>query len=1274
MTSDEADGFVKALEEQDEGLTNLLAIVGNSAPRLLQVLCHASSQASSLPTSLEKALDNLKTIDPPLDGNNNPLAWIEPPHEQAKRVADAVWRGWRSGVEIEEGLIERLVRAEARSVGHPSEDLQHIGRSAALRTHWLFAAAKARKVSQLSIGGFGSHDHVVGSCRLPLALMGEDGNGAACWLTLHLVNHRDAVATFAPVPACALLFRGGVLWDATLAQVHQLLHQLVDPGKVNSLQNLALAWEISPQQRQSICIIEGNSAGATFALGALWLLRVSLRPEWQSVLCRIEQNHLVAAACSAALVPSGRVSRIHGPALGEVGGLDQHQKLKALQPWSVWVESQGQGHPLVIRISPLQRVLPNTSAPISLSFVRHDNLRELVKAIADSADALDDGQEALHQLLIQGQPDQPLQRPTKFQDSRTWDSLLHAVRLSTNTLRTWSLRNWAEWEHTNGGRVQETFVPLNVKVEDAPPSTSLYKLIADNDPTGICNAYVLVGEHGAGKSTQLRHFLQSRARALLQVLAGVGPPRLPQQPGWTHQSSGPEVAVYVRLAGLENTIGVGTDDDAQRIGVGTDDVAQREIWTWIYNYLRMQRAPEALVNLVFFGTGDWQARGLRPRLLLDGLNEARSPIGTQPAARASLILKAAWRGLIGEISLIPPLSNAAAYGQFARNSTPNPLPMLVAARATDFKDNRNPILQTLHVDQWVESDYAEYAKRRLGVESAQRHLAGLVGPERFQMFETPLHFALQCDLWASNYDFPVDKPQTLFAAAIWQRLHRALHPPAGESISDCWLDDAPESTSTNDQIASEMKRPSLVLLGERDQKSIGRIKEILNRLDQIHNLPNEGVLFNTLIVLANLHWSIDGNAGQEGSTRTVNPQLWDDPTTGNPKIAADLPPLLRDKFAKASVQLGIATFEEDFRDSRKKWWKFRHECWGEYFAQLHPNHAAHQNKSVYKHNSKLSAISKQAADLREKLAKSTPPGQDLLDELELLEVERQKIKFQYMMDHGVITDYEIDIHQHNSKADIRSRHIGNNESHRNTLWVYFAGEPACGKSTALQLYFARLRMLNGKLNLAYVRENSTVHMLDTSDKLTSGRTSWAAVPDPRRTVGYGSIRLRAGDIPDVLQNVILLDSSGESWSYEYYSRMHEPLLSHDCAAAVFCVAFKPEGINQMHREMERLQQRAEDIHHKRSQGAGEKLPLNEIWLITKFDLAMSDFERDAIQQFATDIRIQRHRVNAEVIIMDVGNFLRLAPSEGEYFDVPPATPKTDPLDKLSKAFARQPVH
>ena len=217
-------------------------------------------------------------------------------------------------------------------------------------------------------------------------------------------------------------------------------------------------------------------------------------------------------------------------------------------------------------------------------------------------------------------------------------------------------------------------------------------------------------------------------------------------------------------------------------------------------------------------------------------------------------------------------------------------------------------------------------------------------------------------------------------------------------------------------------------------------------------------------------------------------------------------------------------------------------------------------------------------------------------------------------------------------------------------------------------------MLNGALNLAYVRDNSTVHMMDTSDKLTSGRATWAAVPDPRRTVGYGSIRLRPGDIPGVLQNVILLDSSGESWSHEYYSRMHEPLLSHDCAAAVFCVAFKPEGITQMYREMERLQQRAEDIHHKRSKGAGEKLPLNEIWLITKFDLAMSDFERDTIQQFATDIRIQRRRVTAEVIVMDVGDFLRLAPSEGEYFDVPPAKPKTDPLDKLSKAFARQPVH
>lgn len=1268
MTSYEADEIVEALNDQNsgDGLIEMLAIDGNSSPKLLQVLCHATSQASALPPSLEKALGSLRSLRPTSDGDSNNPAWTEPPDEQAKRVADAVWRGWRRGVEIEEGLIDRLVQAEASRAGHSSKDLAHIGRSAVLRTHWLFAAAKAGKDRQLSIDGFGSNGHVEASCRLPLALMDEDNIGAAVWLTLHLVKHRDAAATFAPVPACALLFRSGLLWDATLAQVQRLLHQLVDPDSGKSLQNLALAWEISPHQRLPICSIAGNSAGATVALGALWLLRFSLRPEWQSVLCRIEQNHLEAAACSAALVPSERVSLIDGPALGEVGGLDQHQKSKALLPWSNWVESQGQGHPLEIRISHRQTGLPSSPAANRLTFVRHDNLRELVKAIADSVDPLDNSQEALHQLLIQGQPDQPLQRPTAFEDPRTWDSLLNAVRSNTNTLRKWSLGCWAEWEHTNGGRVQETFVPLNVKVDGAPPTTSLYKLIDDHDPTGIYNAYVLVGEHGAGKSTQLRHFLQSRARALLQVLARVGPPRLTQQSGWTHhlQTSGPEVAVYVQLAGLENTIGVATDDAW----------AQREIWTWIYNYLKKQQAPEALMNLVFFGTGDLKALGLRPRLLLDGLNEARSPSGTQPAARASLILNAAWRGLTGAILIDPPTSNAARGGQFARNSTRNPLPMLVAARATDIENRRNPILQTLHVDPWGESDYAEYAKRRLGVEPAHRHLAGLAGPDRFRMFETPLHFALQCDLWASDYDFPVDKPQTLFAAAIWQRLHRELNPPAGESISDCWLDDAPESTTTNDQIASEINRPSLVLLGDRDRKSIRRIKDILNDIGQIHNLPNEGVLFNTLIEQANLHWSIDGSAGQEGSTRTVNPQLWDDPTTRKPKIAADLPPPLREKFAKACVQLGIATLKEDRGDFRKKWWNFRHECWGEYFAQLHPNHVAHQNKSIYKHNSELSKISKQAANLREKLAKSTPPDQDLLDQLELLEVERQKIKFQYMMDHGVITNYEIDIHQHDSKADIRSRHIGNNENHPNTLWVYFAGEPACGKSTALQLYFARLRMLNGALNLAYVRENSTIHMLDTSDKLTSGRTSWAAVPDPRRTVGYGSIRLRAGDIPDVLQNVILLDSSGESWSYEYYSRMHEPLLSHDCAAAVFCVAFKPAGITQMHREMERLQQRAEDIHHKRSQGAGEKLPLNEIWLITKFDLAKSDFERDTIQRFATDIRNRRRRVNAEVIIMDVGDFLRLAPSEGEYFDVPPAKPKTDPLDKISKAFARQSVH
>ena len=420
-------------------------------------------------------------------------------------------------------------------------------------------------------------------------------------LTLSLVRAPNAHLRLVPAPASAITPMTPLFAQA-LANVTQYLRATLRPAAGIDLQHQALAWDLACKRRD-LQGLDGDSAGAALALGALWLLRDAAPDALRLALGRIPRDALMATTITAALAPQG--------ALAEVGGVGD--KADALAPWAQVLQEHRSGFFLHVALE--QAASRSALQAQGATLLGHPTLPALVQAVADACEPYTPEQNALHQALLGPGGGIGVQNEVLVQVAR---------KAPMSTLRHYALRCWAQWEDVLGGRVQALFVPLQVAADAAGPLkplidrgafTNLAALLKRHDDSGHA-AYVLRGPPGAGKTTLLRHHLQTHCRDALHA--------------WARGEQPAELPLYVPLADLP------ADQ--------TDPVL------WLRERLRREGAPITLLNLL--QPHPEPQRRPQLRLLLDGLNELAVPDAQQRAQRAEQVVAALQAGIHSPLPML----------------------------------------------------------------------------------------------------------------------------------------------------------------------------------------------------------------------------------------------------------------------------------------------------------------------------------------------------------------------------------------------------------------------------------------------------------------------------------------------------------------------------------------------------------------------------------------------------------------------------------------------
>jgi len=134
--------------------------------------------------------------------------------------------------------------------------------------------------------------------------------------------------------------------------------------------------------------LSGDSAGATFALGAVWLLRGAAPPDWAGSLGRITRAALISTYLTATLQPDG--------CLSPVG--DRQHKARALAQLLETRRLGGVTLPLYVCGD--QDIAPAVLVAHPVRFDGHATLMALVQALANRCDPFTAAQLTLHQVLL----------------------------------------------------------------------------------------------------------------------------------------------------------------------------------------------------------------------------------------------------------------------------------------------------------------------------------------------------------------------------------------------------------------------------------------------------------------------------------------------------------------------------------------------------------------------------------------------------------------------------------------------------------------------------------------------------------------------------------------------------------------------------------------------------------------------------------------------------------------------------------------------------------
>lgn len=497
------------------------------------------------------------------------------------------------------------------------------------------------------------------SVTLPIFFVTQRGDqqeqGVNGWLRLWLWPCEVAQLELLPsVPQRVLPLAQS--WVGGLERASQWMRQQMR-GQGGAWKDHALVWEVHTNE-VGHDLLMGDSASAAFALAGLWLARTWAPPKWAGLLSSLCHDDWRDVRITAAIVPEGTesVDAKPGSDLTPVGG----GPVKSLASWVLGQGSAGREPPL--RVSQGQRfeiTVPGQHMP---PVVEYRNAHELLKALAH--DALDLGDTSLGPLLgallpalhhfapdpatsaegmaaVRNLPRLETTWQAPMAD-RTWQALVRkaaADRHPSTTLEAFALRRWATLaqEQHEGGSVNCLFVNLSVDEQHRPRqsrnggSYSLDQLMAEYEqdsgfPDHEVQALMLVGAPGGGKTWLLQRFEQACAERLLWQLDQQG------------RRSEPDSAAADTLAFLDVPLYVSLS------GLPTKHKSEKDIVSWFCTQvLGSPNAPDSRLQRRLLRPES--EKGLRLRIILDGLNEVKVAGAEERASRVKGVVRALWERL-----------------------------------------------------------------------------------------------------------------------------------------------------------------------------------------------------------------------------------------------------------------------------------------------------------------------------------------------------------------------------------------------------------------------------------------------------------------------------------------------------------------------------------------------------------------------------------------------------------------------------------------------------
>lgn len=729
------------------------------------------------------------------------------------------------------------------------------------------------------------HSETAPTAQLQLLLNEVRHGGQRAVLLLQAVPASGAHLAFVPAPANALTLCTPAFNTALHGVTRLLRRQLATAGP--AVLDLALQWNLYAPQ-QPLLALDGPSAGAAFAVAALWLLQRHLDDDdpLRLALADLPAWLLRSAAISIAIDDQGRLHPV-----GEVVA-----KAPAYLRAGAAAGAPGTELPRNLFLHPDNRAQLNAADLPGVALHAPRDLLGLLEHLATASQPVKAFRDVLPLMpLLAAAADDDDQPPPSAGDQQRHRATFDAAwqqRACVRDLRDYAIARWARWAREDGGELHMRFVPLALVPADGapglPPRLSggtrpgLAALLAEvHDPdlgADRLQALLLSGGPGAGKSTLLQRHEQTLALAWL---------RRQHAPGGLADAGATvyEVPLYLPLKALP---------------ADADPVA------WVREQARsLYPACEPLHQLL---------RGIRPpgsetaqlRLLLDGLNEMPEPAHEGRVQRANRVVNR----LRSELGLVlaPLLSARGQHGFELLDSV-----------------QRGACVQ---VQRWPADLVLRYVRRcfaqrlpdgRVQVAPEGEALAqALQQPGHRDVAElcrTPFNASGQVRLWAAGRHALVSHRADLYR----RLLHHAL-------LRELQLDEAtglPLNPLFHDaQLLSPQDRRQLQDLHAWSQGQ--------------PDWPREGALLSGLFRQALDQWLAADRPPHERGTvqvpwnhpaRAPAPDALESPT---PRSAAHwLPPPLRERWRQAVRALGLLADDLPGADPG---FSFSHQSWGEYLA------------------------------------------------------------------------------------------------------------------------------------------------------------------------------------------------------------------------------------------------------------------------------------------------------------------------------------------------------